>query len=420
MPNAQISAERIGIGLEELARAAIITQVNALLLLRQPRVDLFGADQELSAKLRSEQEAFARVAGYYLSRLHPNIVQRVSDADAARNLFVSAAGVLQQRLVGPRGDVSQDPGTGGADVVNALKTQMSAYRNGAKELCRLVASDLAEVELHNKSVSDLVQARIRQLDGADGALAATQAAITKAEADRAKHLDEMVSKARNVGDALKKLATGFFEIFVPKSDEKPKTPSSTPKPTDSEPKPSGSSTPKPTDSDPKPSGSAPKPSTATKPETGGDGKKDTSFAVEAITAGQGGMEGHIAAERALIEDNKKIALLYQQLAEQGQSLAIAKAIGSQIGTYASALRAMSASCDAYVKTWDDVVTGLDAFKAEVTRVAASAAEAKTLRDGLVNDVLPTWKRLEDHTRPIRDAFTGADPNAIAAIGPLPT
>src|SRR3954469_25102080 len=114
---AQISAERLGICLEELVRAAIITQANSLLLSRQPRVDLFETDQDLSTKLRAGQEAFAERAGYFLSRLQPSIINRVADTDAARNLFVAATPMLKGRLVGPRGDLSQDGGADGADIV---------------------------------------------------------------------------------------------------------------------------------------------------------------------------------------------------------------------------------------------------------------------------------------------------------------
>lgn len=420
----QISAERLGVALEELAGAGIITQANALVLLRQTRVDLFDADQELSTKLRTGQETFETRANYYLSRLLPNIIGGVTDADAAKSLFVSAVGMVRQKLLGPRGDAANDGGADGAALVDAVRSRMTAYRENAKELHRLLAKEAAEAEADSKIVSDLVQARIRQLDGADGALEKTQAAITAAEAGRAKHLDEMVAKARNVGEALKKMGTGFFEIFSGKSDGPPKTPTSTPptgtpptsapKTPAADPKSSGD-TPKPVAA--KPADDTPKPAVVTKPEAGGGGKKDGSFAVEAITVGQEGMEGHIAAEQALIEDNKQIARLYRELAEQGQTLAIAKAVGSQIAGYASALRVMTGKSAEYLKTWEDLVSGLASFRMELARAATSATEARALSDSLSNGALATWNRLENHTRPIREAFTG-DTNAISAVGPL--
>ena len=167
----------------------------------------------------------------------------------------------------------------------------------------------------------------------------------------------MVSKARNVGDALKKFATGFIEIFSGKSDDTkpptggdpPKTPAAQPE--GNAPKPAAAA---------QPEGNAPKP--AAKPEGGGGGKKDTSFAVQAITAGQEGVEGHIAAEQDLIEDNKKIAKLYRELAESIQSLAIAKAIGSQMTGYSRALRETATKSAKYLKTWDSLISGLDSLK----------------------------------------------------------
>jgi hypothetical protein len=418
---AQISAERLGIALEELAGAGIITQANALVLLRQARVDLFDADEELSSKLRAGQEAFVTRANYYLTRLLPNIISGVTDADAAKNLFVPAVGMVRQKLLGPRGDVSNDAGADGAALVDAVRNRMTTYRDNAKEMHRLLEKEAAEAERDSKIVSDLVQARIRQLDGADGALTKTQAAITAAEADRAKHLDEMVSKARNVGAALKKMGIGFFEIFSGKSDSPPKTPTSTPKTPATDPNSSGD-TPKPVaakppDDTPKPVADAPKAAVVTKPEAGGQGKTDGSFAVEAITVGQEGMEGHIAAEQALIADNKEIARLYRELAEQGQTLAIAKAIGSQIAGYASALRVMAAKFNECFKTWEDLVSGLESFRMEITRAATSATEARALSDSLSNGALATWTRLDNHTRSIREAFTG-NTNAISAVGPL--
>jgi hypothetical protein len=424
----QISAEPLGIALEQLAGAGIITQANALVLLRQARVDLFDADQELSTKLRTGQEAFQTRANYYLSRLLPSVIGGVTDADAAKNLFVPAVGMVRQKLLGPRGDPSNDGGADGAALVDTVRNRMTTYRENAKELHRLLAEEATKAEADSKIVSDLVQARISQLDGADGALAKTQAAITQAEAARAQHLNEMVSKARNVGEALKKMGTGFFEIFSGKSDSPPKTPAAAPKPpgdtpkpvaatpSDNTPKPAADA-PKPAADAPKPVANAPKPAVAPKPEAGGEGKKDGSFAVEAITVGQEGMEGHIAAEQALIADNRQIALLYHELAEQGQTLAIAKAIGSQIAGYASALRVMAGKSDEYFKRWEGLVSGLEAFRTEISRVATSAAEARELSNSLSNGALASWNRLENHTRPIREAFTG-NTNAISAVGPL--
>jgi hypothetical protein len=213
---------------------------------------------------------------------------------------------------------------------------------------------------------------------------------------------------------------GFFEIFSGKSDDPPKTPASTPKPAvtatppGDAPKPAA---PKPPGETPKPAADAPKPAVSAKPEAGGAAKKDGSFAVEAITVGQEGMEGHVAAEQELIADNKKIGRLYRELAEQGQTLAIAKAIGSQSAGYASALRVMAGKSDEYLKTWGDLVSGLESFSTEITRAAASATEARALSDSLSNGALATWNRLENHTRPIREAFTG-DTNAISAVGPV--
>ena len=280
MEMSQISAEHLGIRLEELARAAIITQANALVLLRQARANIFEDDQELTVNLRAGQEAFEGRAKYYFSRLQPNIINRVSDADAAKSLFVAAAGVLQQRLVGPRGDAMQDGGADSGIIIDPLKNQMTRYRDEASELDRLLKEEATRAENESKTFSNLLQARTEQLKGA---IDATAKAITQAEADRDKHLHEMVSKARNIGDAVKKFATGFIEIFLGKSDDKPAKP---------------------------PAGGDP----PAEPEGGGGGKKDTSFAVQAITA-QEGVEGHVGAEQALIDDNKEIARLYRKLAE---------------------------------------------------------------------------------------------------------
>ena len=127
----------LGISLEELARAAIITQANALVLLRQARADLFKDDQELSAKLSAGQAAFEAKAKYYLSRLQPNIIHRVSDADAAKNLFVPAVGILRQRLAGPRGDAMQGGGADNGVIIDQIKWQITSYRDEARELNRL-------------------------------------------------------------------------------------------------------------------------------------------------------------------------------------------------------------------------------------------------------------------------------------------
>jgi len=146
----QISAEPLGIALEELAGAGIITQANALVLLRQARVDLFDTDQELSTKLRTGQEAFQTRAQYYLSRLLPNVIVGVADADAAKNLFVPAVGMVRQKLLGPRGDVSNDGGADGAALVDAVRNRMTTYRENAKELRRLLAEEATKAEADSK------------------------------------------------------------------------------------------------------------------------------------------------------------------------------------------------------------------------------------------------------------------------------
>ena len=86
--------------------------------------------------------------------------------------------------------------------------------------------------------------------------------------------------------------------------------------------------------------------------------------------------------------------------------------------YVKALRETTAKSDEYRKTWDSLISGLDLFKTEIVRAAASATEARALSDSLMNGAVPTWNRLVDnHTRPIREAFT-TNPDAIAAVGAL--
>jgi hypothetical protein len=379
-----LSAKNLGNDLTALASAGLTAQVNALVLERQQRVDPFNTDPLLSTTLQYQQDQMRRSASYVLSRLMRDMIQNIADASAATALVSALRSTLSQQ----QATFSTGP-KAAAQLIDATAKEFTTYHQDASDLAQALEREVQNVQASQAQITTLIEKRVQGLDGPDGSIAKTIAGIDTTKTAIETDLQNLVKSASDIGAAVKQLVTGVLTTF-----DLANTPD---KPADDKDK----------KADPEAKDkAADKTRPAITPKEAREAG-DNAFPVESVGAITDGTSGVSAAVQSFKNNNAQLANLYQQLAQQQATLAIATAVGVQINAYAAALRTMAAMAGNVEKSWAEITAGYESV-AETLQASADPADVHLLSTDLAAAYTISWQRLPGRLDPIRVALTSSN------------
>ena len=419
MPNTQqtspLDPQDLAKNVTALVSTALMSQARALVVDRQQDAAAYIDDPVLAVRTRDHQEELARDVDYYLNRVLPEVIARLSDGTGAANL-VSALAATAGTATG-----KQAPD----ELLSATLAQFGQYQSAAADLAGTLSSTATRAAMRGTDLEAALQQVIDGLQGSDGAIQQTKDAITTTSAAISQDLAGIVKAADEIGAGVKtwlldkvKIVTGILSSFGGSDEEETD---------DSEPKPKPKPKPKAKDTsaddgddsgDDGDDGDGDEtPVTPTKPKK----KFDVSgLDVDVDTSGDDGTGGTSKgaadlgdAAAAFRAHNTELAGLYQLLAMQRAELAVAAAISDQAAGFAAGLKTAATAAGALAASWQSVLDAAAPLQDETDLTVLSAALAKA-----VSGACAHWSALADELSYARSALAGKS-GLIPDVGPLP-
>ena len=143
-------------------------------------------DPVLAVRTRDHQEELARDVDYYLNRVLPEVIARLSDGTGAANL-VSALAATAGTATG-----KQAPD----ELLSATLAQFGQYQSAAADLAGTLSSTATRAAMRGTDLEAALQQVIDGLQGSDGAIQQTKDAITTTSAAISQDLAGIVKADR--------------------------------------------------------------------------------------------------------------------------------------------------------------------------------------------------------------------------------
>lgn len=371
-----LSTKTLPSDLTNLASAAVLTQANALVLMRQADATGLPDLNGLTTVMTHQQGVMRDHANYYLDRLLPDTIRVFSDASAAASLFTAARSVLLPMM----DTLDSAPGarSQAEQMAETLASSLDNWLDNAKDAASELEREATQVERAQARLDAAVQATIQTLDGEDGQIAKTNASIVALRQSIEVNLQNVVMGGKDIGDGVKSLVTGVLTTIGLGKSETP---------------PSGGAG----KTDPK------KPAPKADPKAKESGEEDgEAFPVESIDAVSDGVGKVSEAMQKFQADNAALAALYQKMAQLNSLLAVARAIGDQVHGYAASLRDAATTAGVVVRT-------ISAVQSSVAQFANDIGDPNSMVTTLVaalNAGNSNWNRLNAAVLPIRQTLAG--------------
>jgi hypothetical protein len=358
-----------------LVSAGLVAQARALAVARQQDAAAYVSDVALAIRTRNSQEEFRTDVAYYLNRLLPDVIATLSSTAGAAALVAaletSAAGVTDEQAL--------------AGLVDATVTQFQDYQGAAADLSASLEEAAKRSADRKLDLEALLQRQIDAMDGPEGEIQKTRDAIDETTKTIGEDLAQVVKGASGIGGGVTtfltdklKLVTGILTTFggskekdgskengegAEKAPEKPFTMESI----DME-------------------------------QTGTTGSGDASSGSADLGTAVGAFRAH----------NAELAKLFQRLARQDASVAVAAAIADQVDSFARSVSDVAAAAGAVAATWQRVADAISALgENDPAGLPRDLAKAAT-----------RWTALSGELTYARAAITGKR-GAIPDIGTLP-
>lgn len=396
--------------LDRLGCEALANQLRALVVLRQPDLRVLADPAGLGAAAIAAQTGIGRAARYYLNVVLPQLQLQVAEATALSHLMRGLNTALADVTTPAEAAAAMAEVTG----------QMRDYQEDAQEALRMTR---LHSELTGKALKELdaaIDAAIAELDGKDGRIARTNAAIERTETAINAAIRTIVSNSNVIGAGVKSIATYVFKLFgggedKPDKDAKDK---SNDKPADkTKDKTTGKDAGKDNGKDAAKDGAAdagkkPQPAATGGDKTSTDPAKPTKenpdtgkiaeFPAETITTISEGAEGLEQAQQAIRKGNELLAQQYGELADMGAMLAAVRVIRSQtVGIDDAASRLATVAAESYA-TLATITTAVTAMQQRLAEGAGLAENAAAL-----SATLAAWTRMGNRTRQIERNLSGS-------------
>ncbi|WP_144404056.1 hypothetical protein [Caballeronia cordobensis] len=207
--SAGMSALPLIVAVEDLAGAAYLGQMRALVVQRQAALGRFFADPAASAQIEAAQADLRRHVTHYLDRLIPESIGMVTTFEHAKTLVVSVRQELGARL---DDDASKE-------VRAALITEFDKALSDADEARRLVSRELQSVTGTVGTLTRIIDEYGRQLQESErGRLAVLETDIAAASKGMTDAVEQTVKSGRKIGAQVKKLVTWIMSLFGASGD----------------------------------------------------------------------------------------------------------------------------------------------------------------------------------------------------------
>jgi hypothetical protein len=415
MPNTQqtspLDPQNLAKNVTALVSTALMSQARALVVDRQQDAAAYIDDPVLAVRTRDSQEELARDVDYYLNRVLPDVIGRLSDGNSAATL-VSALGATAGTATG-----QQAPD----ELLSATLAQFGQYQSAAADLADTLTSTATRAAMRGTDLETALQQVIDGLQGADGEIQQTKDAITTTREAISQDLAGIVKAADEIGSGVKtwlldkvKIVTGILSSFGGSDEEEADEPKAKAKP---KPKTKDTSADDGEDGEDGGEDDGQAPVTPAKPKK----KFDVSgLDVDVDTSGDDGTGGTSKgatdlgdAAAAFRTHNDELAGLYQLLATQRAELAVAAAISDQAAGFAASLRTAASAAGALAASWQSVLDAADPLGEETDPKVLSAALTTA-----VSGASAHWAGLASELSYARSALAGKS-GLIPDVGPLP-
>lgn len=379
----QLNSRQLATNLQCLSFAAFSVQAYALLVQRQQSVPtITGLDIDVAAT----QDALRARAAYLMQSILPLSLTALTDADGAANLIEALKTQVTQLLASDNPDQPGDI----AQLARATAGRLAELEQNAQDAASSWAAEADAVAKIVAAQRAAVEAAIETIDGPDGLLVKTDAAITVACNNIAADIDSAVKSGKEIGDGVKSLITGVFSSLsgVFSSDDKDENAKGTEN-EGNEAKPS-SKTP-------------PKPVKAKSVSDKGDNTPPVSL--EGLAAIEQGIGNAGRVLPNFKRDYAQLAVLYQQLATTNAGLAVLRAVESQGALLANAVGAASTAAQNVTRAWNGITDGFD----DAADQLANSDDDGTVNQfsaALTSAVALGWGRLSPQLAAFEQAFAG--------------
>lgn len=364
-----------------LESAALLAQARALVLERQEDAGAYISDPVLAVHTLDGQQELRGDVEYYLNRLMPDAIARLTDATGAANLLAALD------TASAAADGSTLPG-----LLDAALTRFEDCRRGAAGLAANLDQAATTVSGRKDALQALLQQQIEALQGPDGQIQQTRDAIAQTRKALSDDLDNVVVGANEIGKGVTtfltdkiKLVTGIFSTF----------------------------------------GGQAKPDAGGEGDGGGSGGQDApkKFEAEDIDLEQTSDEGSGEASKGSTQvgqavasfhtHNRELADLYRALAEQKAELAVAALVEDQADAFCRALQNTAGAAAAVAATWQSVLENAQTLRESDPEKLPDALA------GALSDATGRWSSLTAELGHVRAALTGQR-GAIPSVGALPS
>ena len=368
----------LGKNLYEFALMAFQSQGRAQVVSNQTQLSYLGDPTGILSKATALQTHVRKMANFYLTTTTPQMITVFTGIDADYNLSRAML-----------------PSIGNAqEAVKISKAVADNFRRKASDITKITErmNDTINLTVEAaKEFSEAVDQTVIKLDGDDGQIAAAGNAIEKVEAKIDEDIANIVKSSNEIGNGIKQLVRyGLTILTGGAADSGGDKESSKDKAEKSEPA---------KDEDGAETSSGDK-----KPEKDPFGDIDP-FPVESIGSIEDGVGQSVAVMKALSDDNKRLAKLYQAMAELSAALTVCQAIQSQTTRFADGLTQTSTSRGTAAVSMAVLAGKYDALATQFGKVEDNSPEYLDLIQS-IKTADDAWSAIITDMTDIERAFAG--------------
>jgi len=364
--------------LYEFALMAFQSQGRAQVVSHQAQLSYLGDPTGILSKATALQTHVRKMANFYLTTITPQMITVFTGIDADYNL----SRAMLPSIVNAQ------------EAVKVSKAVADNFRRKASDMTKITErmNDTINLTVEAaKEFSEAVDQTVIKLDGDDGQIAAAGNAIEKVEAKIDEDIANIVKSSNEIGNGIKQLVRyGLTVLTGGAADSGGDKETGKDKAEKSEPA---------KDEDGAETSSGDK-----KPEKDPFGDIDP-FPVESIGSIEDGVGQSVAVMKALSDDNKLLAKLYQAMAELSAALTVCQAIQSQTTRFADGLTQTSASLGTAAASMAVLAGKYDALAMQFGKVKDESPEYLDLIQS-IKSAEDAWSAIITDMTDIERAFAG--------------
>jgi hypothetical protein len=396
--NNGLAPKNLANDIDNFASASLLLQSYALVLASQPTLLAPADSGGLVATTVAAQIALRNHANVVLNTLISRALKQISDATMAGNLFAALSTALPKL---PQGNTQS--------LISLLQAIVVQYQNCADDatgLATLAEREAGKLATAEGNLTDLLSKVSTAIDGPDGSITRLQAAITQKKAEIANTIEAIVRSGQDFGANLKQLATGIVASFVPAEAEAAE-PAAATNPNGAS---NGAAASSPAKAAPRTNGVA----AGLRTITGGDDAQP--FSVQGIGAVSNDVSANRDAVEQLINGNRELANLYQQLARLNGLLTAATAVRDQCTDYHNAFQRFVLYADQLEKTWSLIVAGAQQTVSDLQQNPSDDFDHQT--QAMISVANRYWQRVLDRSQQLGQSFANGSLSSNSSSAPL--